>query len=390
MRRSHTTTRKPVSGSHPWPAAVVAALLMTAAAPALAQQEEPEPAPQLSGEALRHEVAELVAALGSSDVRTRIGATEELRGREDLTLASLEEALAAEGLSAEQRQRLASAAMERFFRGPRAAMGVQWRPDPNATEVVLQMTVPGFHSSDVLEPGDRLEAIAGTPVTDDRRLRATIISHDPGETVEVALVRQGEPMRVQVRLGNFDDLHNGRPDAHTFATAWAMRAERRRAAPDASVLDAGLAPDEWLGADARDPGLAGDARVRAGGRILPGHPARGDNGEEAALVAGGEARLDAEGRGAVARRAQQFQIRIGPDVQAANNLDEARQRRQHLDILRQTLAILDQQVSAVDQVLENPATGEERRGQLLRVRQDMLSRRVEIELEIRVLEDQGR
>lgn len=385
MRRPLPTTKMPVrcAGS----VAVAAVLVMLAGQRAAAQEAEPEPVPPLSGEALRREVAELVAALGSSDVRVRTAATAELRDRNDLTLAGLEAALADPALTPEQRRRLNGAALDRFLREPRAAMGVQWQPQANPSAVVLSLTLEGFHSSEVLKPGDRLEAIDDIPVSNDLRLRATIISHDPGDTVEVALVRAGEPMKVRVRLGSFDDLRNGPPPSPTFAVAWALRSERRGLrAPQGAIIDAGLAAEDWRGTPAQPREVAGGARLQGGGRLVATRP-RPDDESDIVLVAGGEARAGVDGAWRdVGNRAQRFQLRVAPGVQVAEDPDVLRQRRQHLQVLQQSLLLIDEQINAVDQVIENPATAAALRVQQTQLRAELLRRRAEFEAMIRELQ----
>lgn len=68
-----------------------------------------------------------------------------------------------------------------------------------------------------LQPGDIISAIEGTEITPTRALADIMFQHEPGETVTVSIVRDGQERDVEVTLGeiplNFEDctLQGGGP-----------------------------------------------------------------------------------------------------------------------------------------------------------------------------------
>ncbi len=230
---------------------------------------------------------DLLGQLDSDDLITRDTATDELRKRlSDTTDAQTVEAaralemeaagaLRTHELSLEQRVRLFAALQDRFFGTPRGAMGVQFAQPPRmALGVELGQVFPGFPAVDqgLLKAGDVVTSAGGVPLTGpelvlmgatgmtraSERLRHIVISHDPGETIDMTLVRpigakagapavlpniaaipgggelitegpgkNAEVITVAVPLGAFDQLRQGRfLDQPTLEGAWKQRGER--------------------------------------------------------------------------------------------------------------------------------------------------------------------
>jgi hypothetical protein len=269
---------------------------------AAAQIEAARPEAGLPAEARPTvELTPLVAALDSPDVDRRIEATRVLANAPGVTLPQLETALRDPGLSLEQRRRLMAAARQRFFDGPRAAMGVS-NSDPvgGRAPVVIRPTQVGFHAMDVLRIGDRLESIDGVRLESWDHCRCVIISHDPGDEVDLGIIRDGVPMQVKCRLGRYDDLGQGL-GADVVAAAWALRS-----APYASLesgrpvaIESGIDPAAWT----ERP------RTGANGRRLRVTP---EDESGTRLTAGGESRGgtadDAFGGVFVPQPGRQFQI----------------------------------------------------------------------------------
>ncbi len=184
-----------------------------------------------AGEAGPARLTELVTMLESPDISLREIATQPLRDNPAVTLEVIERLLrdeAGRALSPEQRLRLETVGQEKFVSRPRGAMGVQFGQfDEGGEGVVVAMTIRGFQSAELLQPGDTILMMDKTPVNMIDDARAAIISHEPGEVVEVQIKRRGEPMTVSLRLGSFAALSNAaRLDETTMARAWEMRRAR--------------------------------------------------------------------------------------------------------------------------------------------------------------------
>ncbi len=176
-------------------------------------------------------LTELVTMLESPDITLREIATQSLRDNPAVTLEVIEHLLREDdgrALSPEQRLRLETVGQDKFVARPRGAMGVQFGQfDEGGEGVVVAMTIRGFQSAELLQPGDTILMMDKTPVNMIDDARAAIISHEPGEVVEVQIKRRGEPMTVFLRLGSFAALQNAaRLDEATMSRAWELRRAR--------------------------------------------------------------------------------------------------------------------------------------------------------------------
>ena len=213
----------------------------------------------------------LVPRLDSESLIQRQRASLELEAEYGVTLPMIERVLAREDLSPEQRERLTSAAIARFAVQPRGALGVSFSLiDRNQDGVEIGGPIEGFDAARVLEPGDIIESMSGSPTRTQQQVRAAIISHDPGDVITIGVRRRGEPLVVRVALGDFRDLERrnnvrGNPrggvqlqmlnqpapppriDTPTLLAAWDLRRQRQGAGvPKGPVLDAGLAIEQWV------------------------------------------------------------------------------------------------------------------------------------------------
>lgn len=240
-----------------------------------------------SAPALAVTLDDLIDRLDADDLVTRETATDELHRKlmDDVDEQSVEaaraleleaaEALRTRELSLEQRIRLIDALRERFVRSPRGAMGVSFGQQNRLIGVELQMVMPNFPAAEsgALKKGDVITSVGGFSLIGpefanlranglsgaSERLRHIVISHDPGQTVEMTLVRplapaavpekagpdmllrvpgggdlitegpgkNAEVLTVQVPLAPFDQLGpNSRLDPETLEGAWKQRAER--------------------------------------------------------------------------------------------------------------------------------------------------------------------
>lgn len=193
---------------------------------------------------------ELVRMLDSPELSLREIATQSLRDNQMVTLEVLETLLRdGAALSAEQRVRIETLARDKFVRRPRGALGVQFGMlDGSGEGVAVGATIPGFQSAEVLRPGDIIVMMGTTPVRYNDDARAAIISHEPGEVVDVQIKRRGEAMTVSLRLGSFSTLPNAtRLDAPTVERAWRIRRERQDGAARAAAapVDTGLSVERF-------------------------------------------------------------------------------------------------------------------------------------------------
>lgn len=198
-------------------------------------------------------LAAKVAALDSDELLVRDAADEAIRVDDRTNLALIERFLAGPGatsLSLEQRERIVKLALELFRHEPRGALGVSFARFDASEGVEISGTVDGFDAARSLRRGDIMRAMDGVPVRFNNEARAVILSHDPGDELNIEIVRQGEVRSVTVRLGSFHQLRNAyEPEDMVLAAAWELRCARRSgqaAAELPRVLDPGLSGERWL------------------------------------------------------------------------------------------------------------------------------------------------
>jgi hypothetical protein len=255
---------RPAAPSQPFQTRLTLALFVAllGAAPALGQvgmhvpqlPQAPEPAIDFVDEPELPEIPssgrsvdELVIALDSPTLSIREAAHDELTSRRDITLEQIETALDRAELTPEQRTRLDAAALERFARGPRAAMGITWNQEFPEVAGIVQ-TVEGFDADKKLEPGDIFVNVGDQLIGDDqpqKSLRWQIISRDPGDILPVTVLRGKELVKLDLELGSYTQLNMG-PMAlprEDLSAAYRLRAERRgRVSAGPSF---GLTRDDW-------------------------------------------------------------------------------------------------------------------------------------------------
>lgn len=250
-------------------------------------------------------LADLLHNLDSEDFSAREHATDSLRRQlfSDSTDTDRKRALALEAemievlrtgnLSLEQRIRLLDSLRARFIRSPRAAIGIRFANASTPEGVELQQVLEGFPAKDLglLKAGDVITTVAGVALADravrfnqagplgevQSRLRQVIFSYDPGDVVEMTLIRRLSPanvndpnrpnppppagnklvtegpdrnaevLTVQVPLGSFQDLRDAVVDPATLESAWLFRTQRL-GIPDvqAKALASPLSLRDWI------------------------------------------------------------------------------------------------------------------------------------------------
>lgn len=154
----------------------------------------------------------LVKKLDADDPLEREAASAAIR-ESDADIKSLFEIMKRPALSLEQRKRLENISRQPFENAPRAGLGVSFdrAVDDGTVRIIGTVNRPGFHAHEVLKPGDAVRELDGLPVHTQEQARSVILSHDPGDTLDVLVVRQGAPIRAAIKLGNFTDLDIGGP-----------------------------------------------------------------------------------------------------------------------------------------------------------------------------------
>lgn len=190
---------------------------------------------------------DLVVQLDDPSYAVRQGALDEL-ARRMVSPGWIESQLINPSLSPEQRTRLSSLGPRALMNTERGALGVQF--DVQRAGVLIAGTVRGFDSERMLRPGDELLSIGGERVSTSDEARAAIIANDPGEEIELRVLRGGRDQGVRVRLGRFNELRSTAMVNWTDAArAWRIRLDRiERARGAQPALDAGLTAGEWAAA----------------------------------------------------------------------------------------------------------------------------------------------
>lgn len=183
---------------------------------------------------------ELVAQLNSPDLSVRELATTVLGKDARVSLAGIESAMASPSLTPEQRARLETASWTRFLNGPRGALGVSFDQSQgrNTDGVPIMATIEGFEANEILQPGDVIHAMDGVRVFDFPDSRRMILSHNPGETITLQIMRKGEPLLLKCKLGNFADL-----DARDARMN--QRGARNFGVPQPRIHDPQLLRESW-------------------------------------------------------------------------------------------------------------------------------------------------
>jgi|GEM_PF-4260466 len=143
--------------------------------------------------------------------------------------------LATSELTPEQIIRLETVLSDRFIDAPRAALGVGFTAPGRVNNqvqqvpVILDKVLAGFPCSATLRPGDIIRVVDGyklPPTGGGDRVRTTIISHLPGEELELLIERDGRPSFVRVPLGDYSRLNNPPPPPAMVKAAWSIRKAR--------------------------------------------------------------------------------------------------------------------------------------------------------------------
>lgn len=321
--------------------------------------------------------------LDSPTLAEREAAELELFGRQAVTIEQIEALARRDDLSPEQEFRLRKAARGRFIRKPLAGMGVAFSAG-SSEGVPIGETIPGFHAQEVLKPLDIITVCDGRRMRVQEDLQASILSANPGDVLELEVLRDGERLTLEVRLGSFDDLRNAqRPSAAVLARAFDLHWEQtvENLSRATTPIGAGISVEEWARVE------AGEADENRG----PLWPMARDSASR--LIAfGGRPRSGLAIRQALADYTT-------PDTAAPFRGSEVFEVASIIDRMRslsRQLIVLDQRAQTLEthaDMVADPA----RREQLLNQRQAALTEAIDIERQLadlrealRVLRDNGR
>lgn len=170
------------------------------------------------------------------DVRER--AELELAEFDSIPYVLIEQELLSPGISPERAARLERVASSAYRREPLGGLGVQFG-GPVSRGVAIQRVIDNgrFPAAGVLQDGDIFTHVSGLPLLragdnaldGQERLRAEILSRSPGDLMPVTVLRNGEPVDLDVPLGSFGDLDGARvPGAQVMLPAVRLRLARLR------------------------------------------------------------------------------------------------------------------------------------------------------------------
>ena len=172
------------------------------------------------------------------------------------------------GASAEARARLDRAILSLFAQEPKGGLGVGFAPERDGGVEIGTVVddKAGFPAAAMLKPGDLIVGADGHALEDSDDLRVHILSHRPGESLELTVRRGGETLRFEAPLGAYSGLRGAAPIERSIARRAITRRLARKGieTPAPDRIGGAIGIDDWLGA-AYPGGATGVVRPRAPG-----------------------------------------------------------------------------------------------------------------------------
>jgi hypothetical protein len=196
---------------------------------------------------------ELLAALDAPTWAERDAAVRRLIETRGLTSADIEQRVSAGGLAPEQQIRLRQVARRLFESRAFAALGVQFNGfGPQG--VFIGETIDGFDAARQLLPGDYVQTVDGEVVPTQDDFRWLILSRDPGDVIELRVLRDREVMTLRVTLGAFADLPNAlRPTQTDLSYAFSKRWNARVTPPGLDAIGRAMSIEDWAAVESSNP-----------------------------------------------------------------------------------------------------------------------------------------
>lgn len=169
---------------------------------------------------------------------------------EGFELDMFADALERGDLSPEARLRLKIAARELFGQTTKAGLGVGFGAvrDGGVEIGTVVADVDRFPAAGMLVPMDLIVGAEGKPLTTSEELRAMILSHEPGETLNL-MVRRGERvLDLDLPLGSYEFLKGAAPISPRVADrAIEIRWARRGISiPASNIAGSEISVDDWI------------------------------------------------------------------------------------------------------------------------------------------------
>jgi hypothetical protein len=247
--------------------------------------------PPPNADAAPEDTASMIAMLKSRVLAEREAAENWLRSSDQTSLNDLLTALVRGELSPEQEWRITQAGRARFYERDPGALGVQFDGFDEDDGVFISGTIPTFAAADFLKGGDQIRSIDGMPILTSADVRAAILSRDPGEVIEVGVIRTGLSLAFKIPLGAYSKLPEqqnrgfGSPRDNDLESAWRVRLARVMRAirvdgsfpPERREIRPPMSQERWERIDsrvdeARRSMVFGDRSVPRGGGGPPPMP----------------------------------------------------------------------------------------------------------------------
>ncbi|MFZ4573186.1 MAG: hypothetical protein ACOYN0_02235 [Phycisphaerales bacterium] len=322
----------------------------------------------------------LINGLNSDELAERERCERQLHVDGRVSLDQIERLLTSGDLPAESLERLGRVGLSRFRLLERAALGVSWQQDASRVDG-LEIAAPAkarfggeeFDSTKMLMPRDVIVALDGERVAlfdsaaqNWENCRALILSYDPGDEIELRVLRDEQPMTLRLRMGRLNDLDRPAMADPTaiLPKAWTYRLERRskelrkdsKAEAGAGPLDSGLSRADWdrliVGVEGAEEEAANKPKQNASaGR--PGARAAGNdgvvNGDALQFFHAGVPDQDAKERESLATTLNMRLDLLRNAKMQAESLPEGRMRDaklREMQVLSQQVAELRKKISA--------------------------------------------
>ncbi|MBO6514014.1 MAG: PDZ domain-containing protein [Phycisphaerales bacterium] len=276
-------------------------------------------------------------------------------------------------LSNEARLRLMQATRLLFAKSTKAGLGVGFGAvrDGGVEIGTVVRDVDQFPAAGMLKPGDLIIGAEGKPLTTSEDLRATILSHEPGETLNLLIQRtvdgdeNTQVMDMDLPLGSYRLLTGAAPiNARIADRAIQLRWDRQGITlPGPEQIGTGIDVDDWVAAGyPEEPGDFRPSNLRRAPR----------------MVSSGSARDVFVGVGTVARG------RIEPWTNRSNAqiaMDQARriELSQQLNVARMQVQLFTNAIKMLDQQIKDGDADPATRTKLSRAQQQLRDAQAELD-----------
>lgn len=231
--------------------------------------------PQTESRSLRADrVTRLIDSLNHESWMVREQSTRMLGNpNEGFELDMLAEVLEQPDLPGETRLRLQSAARELFTQTTKAGLGVGFGAMRNGGVEIGTVVddIVGFPAAAMLIPGDLIIGADGAALTTSEDLRATILSHAPGERMSLLIQRADQVLDLDVPLGSYSSLRGAAPINQWVADqAIQIRWERKGFIMPSSIqMGESITAEDWVQAGYPDGQQPADSRMAPSSRRSP-------------------------------------------------------------------------------------------------------------------------